>query len=92
MTKSELVTEFAEEMRLSAQDARAVIDTILEAMSAALARGEHIELRGFCTITVKHYGSYEGRNPKNGEQVTVKPKRLPSFKASRKLLERLNHG
>jgi integration host factor subunit beta len=92
MTKIELVTAFAIEMDIASKEARSILDTILDTMSDALARGEGIELRGFCSFTVKHYKSFKGRNPKTGQPVTVKPKRLPYFKASKELMEEVNRN
>lgn len=90
MTKSELITALAEEMRISENKARTIAETILESMSNALARGESIQLRGFCTFSVKHYGSYVGINPRSGSRVKVKSKRLPFFRASKELSEQVN--
>ena len=39
---------------------------------------------------VKEYKSYTGRNPKTGEKVTIKPKKLPFFKSGKELKERVN--
>jgi integration host factor subunit beta len=39
---------------------------------------------------VKEYKSYTGRNPKTGEKVTIKPKKLPFFKAGKELKERVD--
>ncbi len=41
-------------------------------------------------ILIKHYGSYRGRNPKSGEIVTVKPKKLPVFTVGKELKEAVN--
>ena len=80
MNKSRLVEALSKEAYLSINDASSVINTILDTMSEALSRGESIEIRGFGSFSVKQYGSYEGRNPKTGEVVNVKPKKLPVFK------------
>ena len=85
MTKSELVTAFAEEFNFSERKARAIIDTILDEMSEALARGEGIQLRGFGTFAIKHYEAYTGLNPKTLEHVEVKAKRKPVFKVGKQL-------
>ena len=44
-----------------------------------------IEIRGFGSFAVKEYDAYKGRNPKTGNAVDVKPKRLPFFKVGREL-------
>ena len=60
-------------------------------MTDALARGERVEIRGLCSFFVKGYKSYTGRNPKTGEKVTIKPKKLPFFKPGKELRARVDH-
>jgi integration host factor subunit beta len=59
-------------------------------MTDALAQGERVEIRGLCSIFVKEYGSYTGRNPKTGEKVKIKSKKLPFFKAGKELKVRVD--
>jgi integration host factor subunit beta len=92
MTKSELITAFAEEMGFSEKQARGIIDTILDGMAEAMALGKSIELRGFGTFKIKHYRPYIGRNPKTLERVKVKPKRLPFFKVGKELKAAVNNS
>ncbi|ADH87208.1 HU family DNA-binding protein [Desulfurivibrio alkaliphilus] len=90
MNKSELIEALARNTELPIREAGAVTGTILEAMTAAMARGENIEIRGFGSFVVKEYESYYGRNPKTGEKIKVPPKRLPFFKVGKELREKLN--
>ena len=59
-------------------------------MTDPLANGYRVEIRGLCSFYVKKYKSYTGRNPKTGEQVKIKPKKLPFFKCGKELKERVN--
>jgi len=59
-------------------------------MASALEKGERVEIRGLGTFYVKNYGGYTGRNPKTGEVVAIKPKKLPFFKCGKGLRERIN--
>ena len=59
-------------------------------MTEALAKGESIEIRGFGSFVIKKYDSYEGRNPKTGKKIKVKPKKLPFFKVGKDLREQVN--
>jgi integration host factor subunit beta len=59
-------------------------------MTDTLASGERVEIRGLCSFYVKKYKAYTGRNPKTGEQVKIKPKKLPFFKCGKELKERVN--
>ena len=87
MHKSELSMSLAEELNLPEKEAHKIVNTIIGAMSEALARGEGIELRDFGSFSIRQYGAYSGRNPKTGEKVPVKPKKLPFFKPGKYLRE-----
>ncbi len=92
MNKSELTQQLAESMQLSVREAASIVNTIIEMMTEALAKGESIEIRGFGSFVVKSYDTYTGRNPKTGEQITVQPKKLPFFKVGKDLREQVNKG
>jgi integration host factor subunit beta len=59
-------------------------------ISNELVNGDRVEIRGLCSIFVKEYGAYTGRNPKTGEKVKIKRKKLPFFKAGKELKERVD--
>jgi integration host factor subunit beta len=90
MNKSELIETLAQEVNLPHREAAAVTNTIIETMIAALAQGDNIEIRGFGSFVIKHYRSYEGRNPKSGKKIEVAPKKLPFFKVGKELRELVN--
>lgn len=90
MNKSDLIDTLARELQLPAQEAAAIISTILTTMTKSLCRGESIEIRGFGSFKVRHYGSYEGREPKTGKRILVKEKKLPLFKVGKELREQVD--
>ena len=90
MNKLELVNVLREEYGLNKFEAAAVVDVFFDEMSNALAKGERVEIRGLCSFYVKKYKAYSGRNPKTGEKVKVKPKKLPFFKCGQELKKRVN--
>ena len=92
MTKSKLTEILSEELGFYFTTGSSIVNTILNAMSEALAKGDNIEIRGFGTFTVRHYNSYAGRNPKTGEEIITKPKKLPFFKVGKSLKEAVNSG
>ena len=92
MTKADLIAAVAEKLQFPWGRAELVVDHIFEAMIEALKRGEGIEIRGFGSFTIREYEAYEGRNPRTGETVHVKPKRLAFFKVGKELRERVNNG
>ncbi|MBM3559734.1 MAG: integration host factor subunit beta [Alphaproteobacteria bacterium] len=91
MTKSELIASLAERNpHLYQRDVGRIVGTIFDEVTAALARGGRVELRGFGTFSVKRRGPRVGRNPRTGESVTVSEKVVPYFKTGKELRERLN--
>lgn len=93
MTKSELIQRLAERNpHLFQRDVERIVATILDEITAALARGDRVELRGFGAFSVKHRGARVGRNPRTGESVSVAEKVVPYFKTGKELRERLNNG
>lgn len=91
MTKSELIEAVAAKLKLPKGKAELVVNCVFDSMVDALKRSEGIEIRGFGSFTVRNYKSYEGRNPRTGDPVSVKPKRLPFFKVGKDLRERVDN-
>jgi integration host factor subunit beta len=91
MTKSELILRLAEKNpHLFQRDVERIVSTIFEEISAALARGDRVELRGFGAFSVKTRDSRTGRNPRTGATVHVARKAVPFFKVGKDLRIRLN--
>ena len=66
--------------------------TIFDEITAALARGDRVELRGFGAFSAKQRDARTGRNPRTGEAVPVAGKAVPYFKAGKELRERVDGG
>jgi integration host factor subunit beta len=91
MTKSELILRLAERNpHLYQRDVERIVSTIFEEISAALAEGSRVELRGFGAFSVKSREARTGRNPRTGETVHVARKSVPFFKVGKELRMRLN--
>jgi integration host factor subunit beta len=90
MTKSDLVEGLSAKLNLPKGRAEQLVDCVFECMERALREGDRIEIRGFGSFEIREYKAYEGRNPRTGETVLVKPKRLPFFKVGKELKERIN--
>jgi len=92
MTKSELIDAVARRTQITKSRAELVVNCVFDSMTAALERGEGIEIRGFGSFTVREYKPYSGRNPRTGRAVPVPEKRLPFFKVGKELKELVNAG
>jgi integration host factor subunit beta len=90
MNKLELISALKTEANISKTEAARVVQIFFDEMADAMAQGERVEIRGLCSFFVKSYKTYTGRNPKTGEKVIIKPKKLPFFKSGKELKERVD--
>jgi len=90
MNKLELISALKNEANISKAEAARVVQIFFDSMADSMAKEDRIEIRGLCSFFVKNYKSYTGRNPKTGEKVTIRPKKLPFFKAGKELKERVD--
>ena len=90
MTKSDLIEALKTEAGITQTEAMAAVNLFFDEMANALANGDRAEIRGLCSFYVKKYKGYTGRNPKTGEKVKIKPKKLPYFKCGKELKERVD--
>ncbi len=93
MIKSELVARLAERNpHLYQRDVEHIVNAVLDEITAALTRGDRVELRGFGAFSVKNRPARTGRNPRTGQKVSVTEKYVPFFKTGKEMRERLNDG
>lgn len=90
MLKSDLVNILVAKKGVTQKQAEATVEVIFEAMKDALVKGENIEIRGLGAFHVKHYGAYQGRNPKTGAPIPVRAKRGLLFRVGKELKDRVN--
>lgn len=91
MNKLELIAQLKTEADISRMEASKIVQIFFDDMTETLARGNRVEIRGLCSFYVKNYKSYTGRNPKTGDKVRIKPKKLPFFKPGKELKERVDY-
>ncbi len=91
MNKAELMQRTAQKYpELKYSDIQRIVNTVFDRLSAALAHGDRIELRGFGSFSLKHREARIGRNPRIGEEVAIPEKYLPAFRVGKQLRERIN--
>ena len=91
MNKLDFIETLQNEAGISKNKAEAVVRLFFNEMANALANGNRVELRGLCSFYVKQYKAYTGRNPKTGEEVQIKSKKLPFFKCGKELKNRVDY-
>ena len=91
MIRSELVTKLCNDFPdLSQREIELVVTGIFNEITAQLAKGGRVELRGFGAFSTRSRDARTGRNPRTGEQVAVDAKKVPYFKPGKEMRERLN--
>ena len=90
MNKSDLTEALSKDTGLPIRKAEEAVKAIFNSMANALADGDRVEIRDFGIFKIKHYDGYTGHNPKTGEPIKIKAKKLPFFKCGRELKERVD--
>lgn len=90
MNKTELIAAAAERSGLTKKDAEKALNAAIEAITAALAEGDKVQVSGFGIFEVKTREARMGRNPRTGEPMEIAASKTPSFKASKTLKDALS--
>ena len=85
MNKTELIALTAERTGMTKKDTERVINAALDAVSAAMADGDKVQLSGFGVFDVKAREARVGRNPHTREAIDIPATRVPVFKPSKAL-------
>jgi purine-binding chemotaxis protein CheW len=89
MNKADLIASLSEETGMTKRKAKQAVDVIFGKITDALAGGDRVRIRGFCSLSVKEHKAYTARNPNTGEPVQVNPRKVPSFKCGSKLKQKV---
>lgn len=90
MTKADLINLISEKAGITRVKAETVVNTIFDSMVESLMKDDRIEIRGFGSFVNRYYEAYQGRNPRTGEVINVKEKKLPFFKVGKELKDDVN--
>lgn len=85
MNKAELANEIARRAKLSKAKALETLNATFESIKTTLKKGQKVQLVGFGSFLVKQRKARLGRNPKTGEQIQIKARRVPAFSAGSEL-------
>ncbi|KPK39282.1 MAG: DNA-binding protein HU [Gammaproteobacteria bacterium SG8_47] len=90
MNKAELVDAVAEGADLSKAAAGRAVDSLLDAISDALKKGDQVSIVGFGTFNVRDRAARTGRNPQTGQPIDIPAAKIPAFKAGKALKDAVN--
>ena len=92
MTKADLIELIYERIGFSKKEAAQAVETVLESIKGSLEQGEVVKIVGFGNFIVRRKMARKGRNPKTGEEVTITPRQVVTFKPSQVLKSTVMEG
>lgn len=90
MIKSELIATLANGVNVPENEVSQAVNHIIKLLSASLAKGQRIEIRGFGSVDLRILKPRQARNPRTGESIMAPQKRKAHFKAGKDLKDRIN--
>jgi integration host factor subunit alpha len=90
LTKDNLIQTLYDQTGLSKQKSRTTVETVFELVKKALESGDDVLVSGFGKFIVREKASRRGRNPATGEDLTLDPRRVITFKCSPRMRDRVN--
>ncbi len=90
MNKTELINAVAEAANLTKKDAAAAVAATLDSITAAMEKGDKVQIAGFGTFEVRERAARTCKNPATGATVEVEACKVPSFKAGKALKDTVN--
>ena len=90
VTRADIIRKVYQEVGLSHTESARLVASVLEQIVSTLARGESVKILSFGTFSVRDTVQRIGRNPQTGEEVPIPPRRVPVFRASLALKDRIS--
>jgi len=92
LTRMDLSEAVFREVGLSRNESAQLVESVLQHISDALARGEQVKISSFGTFSVRDKAARIGRNPKTGDEVPISPRRVLTFRPSHLMKDRVAAG
>ncbi len=92
MTKADIVENIAEKMSRTKDEAYDLLELTLEILKQAIISEENVKISGFGNFSVQQKRARKGRNPQTGDEITITPRKILTFKASPVLKQKVNQG
>lgn len=92
LTKAEIAEHLFTKLALNKRDAKDIVEAFFEEIRVALESGEQVKLSGFGNFDLREKNERPGRNPKTGEDIPIKARRVVTFRPGQKLKSRVEDG
>jgi len=92
LTRMDLSEAIFREVGLSRNESADLVESVLDNISNALVKGENVKISSFGTFNIRDKTERIGRNPKTGEEVPIRPRRVLTFRPSHLMKDRVANG
>ncbi len=89
LTKAQLSDLLFEQIGLNKRESKDMIDAFFDLISSTLVDGNDVKISGFGNFQIRTKAPRPGRNPRTGEAIPIKARRVVTFHASQKLKEQI---
>ncbi|MFO7707732.1 MAG: integration host factor subunit alpha [Desulfobacterales bacterium] len=89
VTKDDIVARI-HEVGFTKKQSVDLVETLIEIIKRSLEKGEDVLISGFGKFCVKNKKERRGRNPATGNDLTLRGRRVITFKCSGKLRNKIN--
>ncbi len=90
LTKALIVEAVAEQIGYTKNQSVNTIETLLELIKRTLESGEDVLISRFGKFCVNEKHERRGRNPATGEDMMMAPRKVVTFRCSRRLRDKVN--
>ncbi len=90
VVKADIIEEVYQKVGFTRQEAVQAVEIVFDEMKSVLGKGENLRIVGFASFNLRSKAERVARNPKTGEPVRIKPRKVLTFKPSKQLLEKTN--
>ena len=90
MNKNEMIAKIAKDADIIKAKAAEAVDSFIDCISKAMAKGDEVRLVGFGTFAVVDRKATTGRNPRNGQEIKIAASKQPKFRPGKALKDQVN--
>lgn len=92
LTKDRIIETMKNKSQISSQDAKLLVETVIESIKSKLEQGEEVKISGFGKWVVREKKSRPGRNPHTGQKIEITARKVVTFHPSEKLRNMVNEA
>jgi len=90
LTKDHIISSIGNRIGVTKFESTRLVESVLETIKTSLSYGEDVLISGFGKFIVRKKEARRGRNPATGEDLTLEPRRVITFKCSARMRDRID--